>query len=383
MSNTPPITRSYEPGIDSNGNDVTLDVSLHKAAAQGDLDLITLLLDTGSDINGRDSWRATALYRAVFENKPAAVRLLLSRGADALLKAAQMSDGSGGEDAITCAARYYKTEAMRELIAGGVPIHTAALYQATQIDFLNHSTPNDDVEMLRLLVDGTSGDFADMPRRAALEGALPLATSELSVPKVRFLMDRLDFDQAENDGNKQTVLDEAMLYTLNHEGVHDGFQYIEARKGVAAIKPIVEMLVDAGASVNVKDEVTSHTPLHFALQLQDIPQGLLEYLLDHNADVNAPSFLGRTPTFDMLRHPDSTEQLVKRFQEAGAKFDVIDERGNTPLHFVQNIDVARWLLLSGADPTSRNQWSETPLYKARSNGNAELVDVLLQAGALI
>jgi hypothetical protein len=215
MSFTLPVTRSYEPGIDDNGNDITLDVSLHKAAAQGDLALMTHLLNSGADINGRDGGGGTALHHAIINDESLAVRLLVSRGADPSLKGSPESDGIDGDDAITCAARFYKVASMRELIVGGVPIHTGALHHAICTDFWYDSVSNDDTQMLRLLIEGTTGDFADTHRRVTLESALPLATHEWALGKVQLIMDELNYDATPDDDDKQKTLDCALLSTFN------------------------------------------------------------------------------------------------------------------------------------------------------------------------
>lgn len=381
MSVSLPITRSYEPSIDENANDITLDVSLHKAAAQGDLALMTHLLDSGTDINGRDRGEGTALQRAILNDESLAVRLLISRGADPSLKGSPESDGTDGDDAVTCAARFYKVASMRELIEGGVPIHTGALYHAICTDFWYRSVPADDIDMLRLLIEETRGDFAGTSRRRAFEWALNFATHEWSLGKVRLVMDELDYDNVPDDEDKQNTLNCALLSTLNQDGMHDGFQNVDGHKDPSVVLEIVTMLVEAGASVNVKEDDEAQTLLHFALKLGHIPPGLVEYLVDHGADVNIRNFLGRTAVFDMLVHPETTEQLIAMFQRAGGDFQVVDNFGYTPLHLVRNMDAARWLLASGANPMKGNKDGWTPLKKARIDDNLKLEEFLLSIGA--
>jgi cytochrome c len=55
--------------------------ALHKAAAQGDLNTVTQLLDGGADIDALEA-NSTPLHWALLTNKIAVVQLLLERGAD-------------------------------------------------------------------------------------------------------------------------------------------------------------------------------------------------------------------------------------------------------------------------------------------------------------
>jgi ankyrin repeat protein len=323
--------RPYWTYISSYGGRV--DVSLHIAAAQGDLAKLTRLLDAGQDINARSADEDTALLSAVMGDQPSSVRLLLARGADAALRGAQGSDGQE-DDAVQLAARFDRVEVMRALIESGVEIHAGALGFAVE-----HRT----MDTLRLLSESTTGDFADTPRRQAIECALRAAVHMWDVERVRYLMKGLGYDEVTEtpDADRTKALDVALLAVFNVEDVHDSLVDYDGKEDWGEAMKIMKLLVDAGASVNAMDDWVARTPLHFALQLRHPPLILLEYLLDHGADPNTPNWMGRTPVFQLLTHPEATQDLIQRFKNAGGKFDIKDEDDNTRLHLVRIHSIAK------------------------------------------
>jgi ankyrin repeat protein len=75
---------------------------------------------------------------------------------------------------------------------------------------------------------------------------------------------------------------------------------------------------------------------------------------------------------------------------AGARLDVRNESGHTPLHVAankENVEVVQGLLDRGADPNAgvsggnRNAKGRTPLHEAAWTGNAAVIALLLQRGA--
>jgi ankyrin repeat protein len=364
--------RTIESYIGSNGGE--LDISLHRAAARGDIAEITRLLDAGSDINARDAGESTALHYAVTTNNATAIRLLLLRGADPNLRYAEGSDGLEGDDAVLCAARENKIDAMQELIACGVRVHSHALAFGASGEHMG---------MVRLLVEDPKAYYADISKRQAIEETFPTAVHTWSLEMVRYFMEKLGYNGTPVDDTSQAVLNAAILAVFNQDDVHDGLDQTEPNPahGWSSAMQIIKFLVEAGADVNTCAEYIPRTPLHFALQQENLRTELVEYLRDHGANVNIPDWLGRTAVFALLTHPSATETLIEKFKSVGGNFEVRDVDENTPLHLVRNADIARWLLASGSDPSAINSRGETPIYEARRCGRTDIVRELLKAGA--
>jgi ankyrin repeat protein len=368
----PTFERTYEEDVDINGVEIKRDVSLHRAAERGSVDELTHFLDAGCDINGRDASECTALHRAIYADKPLVVRFLLSRGADAGLKGVPESDGTGGDDAVLCAARFLRMGVMKELIVAGVP---------NVLDGLGFAIRGGSMDMLRLLLETTSSEVTKKPQEQAIGSILHQAAYTWSLKMVKYLMEEMGYEKVAMDADKQRALDAALLDVFVQHGYLDIDNWVDPDGDRTQVLKIVEILVDAGASVNAQDEAMQLAPLHYALQLRPLHLELLDYLLDHGAEVNTPDHRGCTPVFELLRHPAATEELIGRFKQAGGHFDITDTDGNTPLHIAESLNIASWLLASGANPAAQNIRGETPLHQACSDSRLDLVTRLLQAGA--
>jgi ankyrin repeat protein len=77
-------------------------------------------------------------------------------------------------------------------------------------------------------------------------------------------------------------------------------------------------------------------------------------------------------------------ELVQFFLSHGAKADVRDRRGETPLHEAArtgNVEMVQSLLSHGADVNARTVRGETPVIWARKYGHPELAAMLEKLAA--
>jgi len=166
---------------------------------------------------------------------------------------------------------------------------------------------------------------------------------------------------------------------------------------------IIQALVENGADVNLAPH-EGWTALHLA---QDAP--VVEYLLDHGAQVNAPTGLTKITPLENAIEGNNLEK-VKLLLAHGGKilgnkppvFIAVDKKKDTlalveylvqegfsvnekgfgtaaPLHIsVHNRDIAaaEFLLAHGADPNSKDHQGRTPLAIAEAKGYTELVELL-------
>ena len=173
---------------------------------------------------------------------------------------------------------------------------------------------------------------------------------------------------------------------------------------------IVKFLLEHGADVNVRDKHNS-TPLHEASGSGNL--AVMRLLLSGGADVNALDYWGDSPLHKAFRYQKSEamELLVKGdadmnvrnklnsiiLHEAlgrdldvqlllslGADVNVLDHRGDSPLHKAsryKKLDAIKLLVNRDADVNVRDKSYSTPLHEASGSGNLDVMELLLNLRA--
>ncbi len=109
----------------------------------------------------------------------------------------------------------------------------------------------------------------------------------------------------------------------------------------------------------------------------------LKRMLDAGVDVNGRDTLDQTPLIAAVSQDSLTgvEALLKR----GARVDVVDKAGWTPLHFATffstETTVMKALIGAGANVNAQNDRGITALYFAAATGHEDQVKLLLDSGA--
>ena len=91
-------------------------------------------------------------------------------------------------------------------------------------------------------------------------------------------------------------------------------------------------------------------------------QDICERLIVAHADVNEMDPHKRTPLLKAARH-NTQDDILQLLLDRGARPDIADEDGNTPLHFAAmrgTQDVAKFLMKLGANPYARNNQELVP-----------------------
>jgi ankyrin repeat protein len=155
---------------------------------------------------------------------------------------------------------------------------------------------------------------------------------------------------------------------------------------------VVRILIEKGAKVNVTDKA-GFTPLLNATAHNDIER--LKLFLGHGIDVNASNvFAGKVKNGDIaltkmtaliFTAAHGTPDMVRALIDAGAKVNVQDGRGVTPLIAAVSSDthdpnVVKLLLAAGAAVNASDANGETALDWARKAGNPAIQKMLVAAG---
>ena len=146
-----------------------------------------------------------------------------------------------------------------------------------------------------------------------------------------------------------------------------------------AAKVLLDAKVDDDI-VNVQD-YTGRTPLHAAVAAD--AQGVFQHLLKNRyTNLDAKSNDGTTPL--MLAARMAIEGMVEALIEANADVNIADDMGKTALHWaaaVNNVDAVNVLLKNNANRDAQDNRDETPLFLAAREGSYQAARALLDHGA--
>jgi ankyrin repeat protein len=124
-------------------------ISLHEAAAIGDLTRAKLLLQQGTDVNSRERDMATPLLRAVLEGNKEIVAFLLTKGADV-----EVTDSWPSGTPLYYAAEKGHEEIAGLLITKGADVNTKKTDSPVGDTPLHAATRTGHTEIAELLIDG-------------------------------------------------------------------------------------------------------------------------------------------------------------------------------------------------------------------------------------
>ncbi|CDW78136.1 ankyrin repeat [Stylonychia lemnae] len=122
---------------------------------------------------------------------------------------------------------------------------------------------------------------------------------------------------------------------------------------------IVKLLLKFGANPRKKNKRSESS---LALACMQENAAICDRLIIAKADVNEVDFRKRTPLLKCARH-NSQSVILQMLLKAGARTDIADDEGNTPLHFAAmrgTIEVGQFLINLGANPYSRNRKGFVP-----------------------
>ncbi len=371
---------------------------LVKAVREGDVAAVEQLLATGLRVTTRDEdSRRPLIALAVASGRQDMVELLLGRGAE-------LND-AGGTTNLHVAVESGRREMVNFLLEkgarlnalaedGGAPLHTAirlgcVAELGAMIDPAKKAQVSVYLDIARILLDAGADPNAGTLQVVdlgddSLWNPLHLAAYLGSPAMVELLLRMGTVDSRTAGGN--TPLHLAVL-TLS------GTSLIE----------VVDLLLDRGADPNAKN-IKGNTVLGEALFWWDSWQGwgetlvdgtprprwliLVEHLLAGGALPNEPGEFHLYPLHGAAE--SGFAELAQLLMNRGAKVDVTDRDGNTPLLVAVRSgrkEMVDLLIKNRAGVNPRNREGETPLDEVRrmkKNGDpeaAEIEHLLLSGGA--
>jgi ankyrin len=390
VNGNPAIMRKLlDAGADPNGVDSAGETILMTAARTGTAEALKLLLDRGADVNAVDpEFQQTALMLAVRENHPDAVKVLIDRGAK--INAATRvgptpafrppckgtgcgSEGvginrggipdrgaraaiSGGMTPLLYAARDGRLEEAKFLVAAGADVKLA---DPNAIQPLLMSVLNDHLDVARFLLDhGANVNGEDFWGRTPLWAAVDLRNMDLDhgidkgvdrTPVFDFVKLLLDRGANVNARTKEYHPGRRWLYSLGDVSWVDMTgQTAFLRAALSGDTKVMRLLLEREADPNIST-LAGTTPLMAAAgvnwtvaQTYTVSkESLLEAIqisLDHGADVNAVNSMGVSAVMGAANR--GSDEIIKFLVEKGARLDVKDASGRTPITWAEGVFLA-------------------------------------------
>jgi ankyrin repeat protein len=384
------IALLLEAGADANVTDQTGETALMTATKVGNADAIRTLLDHGATIDTRDpSFQQTALMMAVRENHPDVVKLLIDRGAQVnvqtrtgatpnwvlpnsvpgfghgigIVRGGLPERGSrylipGAMTPLLYAARDGRIDSANLLLAAGAEIdHT----DANGITPLLMAITNNHIEMARYLIDrGANVKAVDWYGRTPLWAAVETRNMDVDSSSFENGVDRapvfellkiiLDHGADVNARTKETppIRRQMLHVTGDLSWVDFTGQTPFLRAALAADLEVMRLLLSRGADPKLP-AFAGTTALMAAAGVNWVvdqtadegPAARLEAVkmcYDLGLGVNDANSMGVTAVMGSANR--GSDDIIEFLVSKGAKLDVKDNEGRTPLNWAEGVFLA-------------------------------------------
>ena len=304
----------------------------------------------------RETWRCqTALMWAAAEDHVEVVKLLIARGADV-----RATTDEGGFTALTFASRQGALESARSLVAAGADVN--ALAETTGESLLQVAIKNRHYSIASLLLErGARATAADKGGRSALH-TLVTARAPVSrerAPGVEDSSDGLDLMRA------------LLAAGANPDAMTAGLPKLSDALVPSAIRPIIDNAINTGGA----------TPFLLAAQAADVEA--MRVLAAGGADPRATTYGGTTALMlaaglvfvegsQRFRPESEALEAVRLTLELGVDVNAINEHGQTALHgavYRAANTIIEELARAGARTDLADERGRTPLGLAEQGFN--------------
>ena len=349
MGNINSINVLLNAGASPHIADTNGDPCLHYALNAGcSKEILQTIISHGADMNATTTNNVTALVKAVNNRNMGAINVLLNAGADT-----NITNGDGDtclHDAVTNGNK----DVLQLLLNHGADVNVTNSKNETAL-MIAYFWGNIDA-MNVLLSAGADPNIADANGQTCLHSVV----ARVSGKEVLQLLINHDADvNATNKSNTTALM--VACKTGNIDAINE--------------------LLNAEADTNIVD-TNGYTCLHAAVSAT-CNKEVLQTLINHGADVNAADKSNVAAL--MLACEKGNVNAVDILLNAGADPNIPDTDGNTRLHDTvrhgYNREVLQLLLDYGANVNAIDNCNETVLMKAYWNGNTDVINVLLNAGA--
>lgn len=393
---------------------------LSHATMSGGAELVKLMLELGCDVDHKNIHNRTALHEAARFGNTDGVRMLIKAGADLdcrdvqgqtpLLEAigngyieTAMELVLGGADVHRCFSKQKETPLMLAASRGAAKLVKLLLEKDSEIesrDFIGctplmHAARSGSAEVVKLLLEnGANKNARDKKGLNALQWASPLHPE---VSMVLLGRDSLPPGEAgktllkaASDGNIvmiKKLLGQKVSVQPKQEGGESVLATAVLQRSLEAFKLLLEHNL---TNIDYRHGKLLRTPLIIAMRAGDVEKAHL--LLEHGADHTITDIDGRSAV-NHAAIAASKNSLVLLYGY-GAALDNRDHMGRNALHqaihdtessgsITSRTETVRWLLMQPLDPNAGDNAGITPLMFAANRAFADIVSLLIEAGARV
>lgn len=379
---------------------------MHLAAANGFAEMITDLVMAGAEVDAKDALESAPIHQAATLGLEEIILELLRNGADPnlagpgevtpLMLAAQSGDFNTADVLISHGADVHARDRKSNSVmhgaamGGDVQLGRLLLAKGVKHDSVNSAgvTPlffairHNQLEFTKFLIE----EGADIERRDASRFTPLLTAAEFG------RSDILDFLFKEGANVNALTKDRRNALFLAAQGNHEETIHALLLMGIdqkalnMSSSTAFEVAIWSGAEEAVRAFLeegdvdvnrsgfygVSQTPMHAAVYGH---QYLLREMKAKSRDNVAYAFLGTQKNYLTI-----ARLLLKQ----GAKLDIRDRFGKTPLHYASeygNVSGVQFLLANGADVRIQNSSGATPLMMAAQYGHTDIIKRLIEKGA--
>ena len=344
---------------------------LHVAAFGGQNEIAELLIAKGADVNAKDDRGGTPLHRVVYvynTRKKEIVELLITKGADVNAK-----------DDLDWTPLHWATnkEIAELLIANGADMNAKSSWDGSTP--LHHAASRGHKEIAELLISkGAEVNAKDKDGETPLDKAIKLGKEKEE--------SRRKHHKTQLRPDEKASLKELADLFLKHggkSGAVDSIVVAYATRNIEVMKQHLAVGVDA----NTKLE-DNKTLLHEAAS--DGHKEIAELLIASGADVNA-AYRNRYTPLDLAIRNDETEtaDLIRKHggktaEELKAEEYSNAEAANALRNAAEegNIEAVKQHLAAGVDVNAKSRFfTRTPLHAAAEFGHKVVCEILIAKGA--
>jgi len=352
------------------------DISIHKAAYDGNIEAVKQHLAAGTDVNAKNNDGWTPLH---FAGDRGGHRKIT----EIILKEAKPADRPARWPPLQSAFWKSHNEIIELLISNGADVNAKANDDATPLNVVSMFKHPEIADLLRKHGGKTGSELRDW--NAAKE-SIHIAAKAGHIEAVKkHLADGADVNAKDDNGSTplHTATWRSTIETM--ELLIDNGADVNMKRADGAIalhyavwfalKEKTEFLLSKGSDVKARDgNNEGATPLHVAVW-KSPNNGIVELLIENEADVNDKNNSGETPLDWAIKYKRT--ELADLLRKHGGKHGTIHgaARGG-------DIEVVKEFLATGTDVNAKSSWNgSTPLHHAAEYGHKEVAELLIAEGA--